>query len=156
MLCHKAFPVNYAVCPERIRVFSSYECLQSSKTAGHTTPTVGTDANALSPVCVVFTHKCVSISNKSCVFCTCRCIFTKEKFLHPQNVCKKDIDILVNVRRVILPKFLPFHSLDQLLVDVFGHALDCATDGIVGQRQSIKQSSLIFTNHNVHHITFRG
>jgi len=106
---------------------------------------------------VLFAHTNVSVSQTSpAFFCTCRCTFTKEKFLHPQTVCKKDMDILVTIRRVILPKFLPFHSLDQLFVDVFGHALDCATDGIVGQRQSLKQSSRIFTNHNVHHITFSG
>jgi len=66
------------------------------------------------------------------------------------------MDILVTVHRVILPEFLPFHSLHQLIVDVFGHALDCVNDGIVGERQPLKQCSLIFTNHNVHHIQCSG
>jgi len=83
VLCHKAFPVNYEVCPKGIRLFSSYGCLQSSITAGHTATTVGTDANALCPVCVVFTHINVSVSETSPEFlCTCNDTFTKEKFLH--------------------------------------------------------------------------
>jgi len=66
------------------------------------------------------------------------------------------MDILVSVYRFILSEFIPFHSLDQLLDDVFNHALDSATEGIVRQRQFLKQSSRIFTNHNVHHINFSG
>jgi len=86
VLCHKPFPVNYAVCPQCIRLFSSYEWLQSSITAGHRAPTVGTDANVLSPVCVVFTHKCVSISNKSGVFFLhMQCYIYKREVLAPTN-----------------------------------------------------------------------
>ena len=151
---HKAFPVNYAVCPRCIRLFSLYECLQSSITAGHRAPTIGTDANALSQICVFFTHKCVSNSNKSWLFfCACSGTFTKEMFLHLQTVCKKNMEFLVSVLPFILPEFLPFHSLDQLLDYVFGHALDCATKFTDRQRQILKQSSRIFTNHNVHHTT---